>query len=213
MIGNKIQRLAILRLQRERSKKMYTFKFDGEWTDKVVEDTQSEADIAYLTHEIDNLPLDTFDLSTVDSALGEEVSTMTEKENKTNLTIQALCNELSSLQVVKDEALKAFELTKAMEIKNHCDELQARMDNEKAGLEETRLALRQLQTKKEKLQQEHKYQSAYQKVKEYITNLPSERVSKILLHEDLLSSHLGHYLEKLKEEYIDDYGKNTQPSH
>lgn len=210
---NKIKRLAILRLQKERSKNMYTFKFDEEWTDQVARDTQENMDIQYITSQIEQLSKDTVIPSEKEEELGQKVSTMTEKQSQVSSKVQALECELASTQAVIDAHLGNFELEKALDLQKKHNSLEEELSVSKSELEETKQILQELEQDKTKVKQECIQGNAYQKIKEIFSELPVERVSKILLHEKLLSSYLGQYLDVLKKEYVDDYGKNSKPSH
>ena len=187
---------------------MYSFKFDSDWTNKVTIDTQEKNDIKYILDELQKISGEEV-VDKESDVLGEKLSTVTEKENKVKSLIEVLNYELEGMQAYIQEAIVNFDLVKANEAQENVCVLDAKISEQKANLDKILEEKQVIEKEFDDQKRQKACYIAYSRVKEIFEELPNERVSKILAHEDQLTPFLGSYYTTLKGEILDDYGENS----
>lgn len=205
---NKVKKSKVLAFVKERRKTMYSFKFDKEWTEKVTTDTQEINDLKHITNELQKIDYVNV-LDKEDTTLHQNLSSIQEKENKVKSLVEALRLQLDGVQAYMAEVMGEFDLVKAQEAQENICALQEKVKEQTEHLAKIAEEKQTIEKECEAQKQQEACFLAYTKAKELLQELPKERISKILLHEDQLTPFLGSYFHTIKGEMLDDYGENS----
>ncbi len=190
MIGNAIQIHNMRRLVKDRGNDMFTYKFDRETTNTLLEQ-------AVISHHLGQLQdkWSTIKQDEIEQSPCQQMETLKQEKEELQFLIQ-------SDEQQKQVCLQSFDIAQAQVIDQTLQQRRQQLHEMEVAYEEV---MNHQNAEYQKLEEENKKHwqlQAYEIVKSYIDKLSIEEIDLLLSKQDVLQDKLGDYYQDLKKERL-----------